>query len=441
VSNGDNGNAINVYDGTNDNVVARNFVASVFDGIQVMSSNSQGNLVRGNTIGESPQGEAAPLSGWGVVVRWGTRYDVIGNNTIRNAEKGGVGLLNVTNYGSVVAVAHNIRITHNIVTHTSGPAIHLAAVPDDSTQTANDTTRPPVISEANTESVRGTARAGGTVEVYRASRGEGASGLPVEHLGDVTVRDDGTWQLEVTGLSEGDRVTALQIRADDNTSELAANAFVGTPPPPDPGPQPGDLLAADTFSRTEEDGWGTSDLGQTWAVGVTGTYLVGDGTGQVVVGPGQTREARLAIETADVVIAGTMRYDKLPVGGNTFAYVLARATPATAYRGAIRLAPNGRVYVQLKRVIDRAETNVTTEVNTGMVIAAGDALSVRFRVVGDELKLRVWQGATEPDTWSVTATDTSVTGAASAGFMGYVGKPVTNGPATLSVDDVVIRRG
>jgi CSLREA domain-containing protein len=441
VSNADNGNAINVYDGTNDNIVARNFVAAAFDGIQVMSSNSERNVVRGNTIGESPKGEAAPMSGWGVVVRWGTRHDIIRDNTIRNAEKGGIGLLNVTNYGTAVAVAYNIRISHNIVTNTSGPAIHLATVQDNPGQTANDSVQPPVIEVATTALVRGTAHPGATVEVYRASRGEGARGLPVEHLGDAAVGDDGTWRLDVTGLSDGDRVTALQIRADDNTSELAVNAFVGEAPPPPPPPQPGDLLAADTFSRTEDSGWGTADTGGTWSVGTTGTYLVDNGAGRIVIGAGQTREARLEVDAADVVVTGTVRYDKLPVGGNTFAYVLARATPTTAYRGAIRIASDGRVFVQLKRVVDRAESNIGSEVNTGLTTNGGGALNVRFRVVGDQLKLRVWQGATEPDAWSATATDATVTAAAGAGFMGYLGKAVSNGAATLSVDDVEIRRG
>lgn len=441
VSNSDNGNGVNVYDGTNDNIVARNYIGAAFDGIQVMSSNSERNIVRGNIIGESPKGEAAPLTGWGVIVRWGTRHDVVQNNTIRNAEKGGIGLLNVTNYGTAVAVAYNIRITHNIVTNTNGPAIHLATVQDDPGKTANDTTKPPVITDATTAFVAGTAHAGATVEVYRASRGEGASGLPVEHLGDAPVAADGTWRLDVTGLSDGDRVTALQIRDDDNTSELAVNAFVGTSPPPPPPPQPGDLLAADTFTRTEDAGWGTSETGETWTVGTTGTYTVSGGAGQVLIGASQTREARLEVDAADVVVTGTVRYDRLPVGGNAFAYVLARATPTHAYRGAVRIAPDGRVYVQLKRVIDRVESNVGGEVNTGLVTAAGGALNVRFSVVGDQLKLRVWQGASEPSTWSVSATDTTVTQAAGAGFMGYAGKSITNGPATLSVDDVEVRRG
>ena len=441
VSNGDNANGINVYDGTNDNVIARNFVASVFDGIQVMSSNSQGNIVRGNIIGESPLGEAAPLTGWGIVVRWGTRWDQVVNNTIRHAERGGVGLLNVTNYGLAVAVAYNVRISHNIVSHTSGPAIHLASIQASPSETANDTTRPPVIEEATTDLVRGTGAPGATVEVYRASRDASASGLPVEHLGDTTVGDGGGWRLDVTGLAEGDRVTALQIRPDENTSELSGNAFVGVPPPPPPPPATGELLAEDAFDREVESGWGTADLGGSWVVGQTGTWFVADGAGQLLAGAGQTREARLDVATADVDVTGRLTLDRLPVGGNAFAYILARATPTTAIRGSIRVAPNGNVYVQLKRVVNRVEANIAPEVNSGLVATPDQPIRFRLLVVGDQLKLRIWQGQDEPSTWLATASDGAVSGAAGAGIMGYAGKPVTNGPITFTLDGFEVRRG
>ena len=64
-SSSDNANGINVYDGTNDNVVQRNYVASVYDGIQVMAPNAQRNIVRGNIIGVSPigPGRAAGAAG------------------------------------------------------------------------------------------------------------------------------------------------------------------------------------------------------------------------------------------------------------------------------------------------------------------------------------------------------------------------------------------
>lgn len=113
LSNSDNGNGINCYDGTNDNLIARNFIAATYDGIQVMSPNASGNIVRGNTIGKSPRGEAAPLTGWGIVVRWGTRHDEVVNNTIRGADKGGVGLLNVNNRGEEMSVAQHPHLAHD----------------------------------------------------------------------------------------------------------------------------------------------------------------------------------------------------------------------------------------------------------------------------------------------------------------------------------------
>ncbi|MGI8534428.1 MAG: CSLREA domain-containing protein, partial [Candidatus Limnocylindrales bacterium] len=73
----DNGNGINVYDGSNDNLVEGNYIASRFDGIQVMSQNAQRNTVRNNIIGESPLGQAAPLTGWGLKIRNGTRFDTL----------------------------------------------------------------------------------------------------------------------------------------------------------------------------------------------------------------------------------------------------------------------------------------------------------------------------------------------------------------------------
>ena len=84
----DNGNGINVYDGASSNTIEGNYVGSRFDGIQFMTPNAQSNIARGNFIGISPLGQPAPLAGWGVVVRWGTRFDVVEGNTIAQCHQG-----------------------------------------------------------------------------------------------------------------------------------------------------------------------------------------------------------------------------------------------------------------------------------------------------------------------------------------------------------------
>jgi hypothetical protein len=432
-SSADNGNGVNVYDGSNRNQVLRNHIASVYDGVQIMAPNAVENEVRGNIIGEAPSGEAAPLTGWGVKIRWGTKRDIISNNTIRNAALGGVGLVQDTVY--------NIRISRNIVSDTNGPAIYLAPVAGNPAKGANTMLAAPVITSATTAQVRGTGINGTTVEVFRASRAAGQSGLPVEYLGDTTV-SGGTWTLNVSGLEAGQRVTALQRRPDDNTSALGINVAVTQAPQP---PQPGDNVVLDEFGRTVSSGWGTADQGGTWSLtGTAADFAVDGSKGTISVAAGQSREARIGTSgQADVAVIGSVALDKLPGGGNAWAYVLARASGNNAYRASIRVAPSGQVYAQLKKAINNSESNVGAEASVpGLVVTAGSGISFRFRVVGSDLRLRLWAtGSTEPDGWTITDTDTTAAlqGAGSAGVRAYVGGGVPNGPLTFQVDDFRVR--
>jgi CSLREA domain-containing protein len=221
----DNGNGINVYDGSNFNVVEGNWVASVYDGIQTMSPNSTGNIIRNNVIGESPLGQAAPLTRRGIVARRSTQSHVVEGNIIRNAALGGIGLTH--------AGVRFVRLSRNIVTDTSGPAIYLAPDPSNPATGANNNLPAPVITSASTIAVAGTGIAGATVELYRASRSTGQSGLPVEYLGSALVATNGTWSRAVA-LQATDRVTALQIHPNNNTSALGINVAATFEAPPDP---------------------------------------------------------------------------------------------------------------------------------------------------------------------------------------------------------------
>jgi hypothetical protein len=429
---------INVFDGTNDNLIARNVIASIYNGIAVMSPISHGNIVRGNLIGESRLGEAAPLTGWGIVVRWGSHHDQLLGNTVRHADLGGVGLLDIDNTGGPLSVANNVRISRTIVTGTSGPAIYLAPDRVDPAQTANGSARPPVITSADNGHVLGTGVPGATVEVYLASRPAGGSGLPVETLGDATVGADGLWRVPVT-VTGGDRVTALQILPDENTSALASNVLVGEAPPPPPPPDPEVRLGADDFGRVDPTGWGTADLGGAWTLS-GGGFSVAGGEGRIVVAAGRTREARLPVGAADVDITGRLTLDRLPLAGNAHAYVLARADAArNAYRGTIRIGPNGSVFVQLRRYLAGVESNVAAEVATDLVLVPGEPLRFRFAVSGDQLRLRVWRGADEPAGWQTSANDTALAAAGAAGLTVYAGRSMTNAPVTFSLDAFEVR--
>jgi CSLREA domain-containing protein len=440
-STADNAQGINCYDGANDNIIQRNYVASVYDGIQLQTKNAVRNIVRGNIIGESPQGENAPLTGWGIVVRWGTTNDIVSNNLIRNAAKGGIGLLRTNNAGGALAPAYNIRISRNIVKDTNGIGIDLFGVngadpndPGDTDKGANTLLNSPVVTYADVTFARGTATKNATVEVFRASRAAGANGLPVEFLGDTQVGADGTWSINLSGVSAGDRITTLQIKPDNTTSELSANVALAA------APGAGQVIAQDGFGRTVASGWGTADQGGAWTA--PSGFSVAGNEGKAPVGAGATRQARLAVGTKDIWVTGRVSVDKLPVGGNTFGYILARADATTAYRAAIKVTPNGNVLVAIKKVVDGAESAVVTETGTGIVLLPDANLRYRFEVVGTDLRFKVWEGGTtEPAEWNASGTDGAIGQAAAAGFAGYTGSGVSNGPITWSFDDLSVQRG
>ena len=267
-------NAINLADGSSNNLVQGNYMASWYDGVNIMMPNETGNVVLNNVIGESPLGQAAPLGQYGVHFRTHTKGHQVIGNTIRNA-----GVHAIELEGSDIA---RILFSQNIITDMSGQAIHLDAG-------ANGNINAPVITSGTTVQVTGTAEAGTTVEVYRAGRAAGSVGLPLAVVGQATTASNGKWTASVSGLLSGDRVTALQIRPDNNTSGLAINVAVtqGTTPAAPQADfswsQPSGLkvVFADTSTGTVSlwawdfgDGSGSSAQNPSHTYASAGTYSV-----------------------------------------------------------------------------------------------------------------------------------------------------------------------
>jgi CSLREA domain-containing protein len=509
---GDNGNGINVYDGSNNNLVEGNYVASVYDGIQTMSSNSTGNIIRNNIIGQSPLGQAAPLTRWGMVARLSTRSHLMEGNTVRNAAAGGIGLTH--------AAVRFIRMSKNIISNTTGPAIFLQPDAANPSIGANNLQAPPVITSATTISVSGTGVNGATVEVYRADRPAGQSGLPVEYLGSAVV-SGGAWTVPVS-VAQGDRVTALQTPTNGNTSTLSVNVattFQTAPPPPTAdftwGQQAGSLgvnftdtstgsptswswnfgdgtssteqhptktyaaagnysvtltatnaggssnrtrnitvaavstpsqVAADAFSRTVSGGWGTADIGgaYTTSQGPTADYSVSGGTGNIVMPSANTSRSALLNNTSqrDVDVRFRVRTDKVPTGGNSFIYAVARRNGTNEYRPRMILNANGTVSVNASVVINGTESALgTAVVVSGLTQSANSFIWLRAQVTGASpttVRVKAWaDGQAEPSGWqfSVTNNAAAVQTAGSLGLRTYVNSSINNAPITFSFDD------
>lgn len=210
---------IHLWDGVYDNVVRGNRVASVYYGIRVRTPKASGNRIEGNIVGVAATGAAAPLEWWGISLEGTLPNGLVTGNVVRNAGRGGIGLLGIK--------VRSVRVSRNIVSATKGPAIHLLR---SGKQGANRLQAAPTITGARVASggvkVTGRGRAGARVEVYRSSRGAGKPGMPVAFLGAVKVTSKGTWSVVVPGVAVGQRVAALQIRSNDDTSEMSKGVAV-----------------------------------------------------------------------------------------------------------------------------------------------------------------------------------------------------------------------
>jgi CSLREA domain-containing protein len=426
---GDNGQAVNVYDGSNYTLVKGNYMASPQDGVQVMAPDAKYNEVRDNFIGIAPNGQPAQLGHYGVRLRWQAQWEIIQGNTIANVGLAGIGMTQNTVY--------NTRLSQNIITNTSGPAI-LATFDAASGTTSDQGVPAPVITTATTAKVSGTGIKSAEVEVYKATRAANGSnsGLPSVYLGTAIVTTGGTWTLPVSGLVAGDSVTSLQIRTDENTSIIGINVQVTDAPPPDP------RIAADAFGRTVTSGWGTADVGGQWGVSDTSSnFSVQNGVGTITVAHGVARDALLDVGVADATISGTVSFSQAPDTGNAFAYVEARRGTTDGYRGQIRVSSTGGVFVQIRKTVGGTESAVAPEVATGLNISTTGTLAYRFTVSGTHLQLRVWDASTaEPSTWQTEADDSDITAAGQVGVRGYLGNPVGNGPLTLTFDNFLAQQ-
>jgi CSLREA domain-containing protein len=219
-SSSNDANGIDLADGSSYNLVEGNYIGATWDGVNLMWANETGNIIRNNIIGRSPLGQAAPLGRYGINVRNAAYGHTIEGNTISNAAVYGISLTQK----DVV----NIRMSQNLITDMTGTAIHLAVDPANAANGANHLLAAPVITTATTSLVVGTGLVGATVEVYRASRAAGKSGLPVEYLGSATVAPDGHWSVVVSVASSA-RVTALQIAPNNDTSALGKNRSITAP--------------------------------------------------------------------------------------------------------------------------------------------------------------------------------------------------------------------
>jgi CSLREA domain-containing protein len=204
-----------------DNVIGNNADSGVW-----IEQGSTGTVVRGNQIGLSLNGNSIPNKDHGVFIVDSSSGSLIGpNNVITNNLVSGI----------VVRHADTDRntITGNSIYGNRSLGIDLDPVGAVNPNDAGDVdTGPnqqlnfPVITMATPQQVAGSACGGCTVEVFRADRGNGAHGQGKTLVGFATADSGGSFMATVSGVAEGDYVSASTTDASGNTSEFSLNQVV-----------------------------------------------------------------------------------------------------------------------------------------------------------------------------------------------------------------------
>ncbi len=207
-------------------------------------------------------------------------------------------------------------------------------------------------------------------------------------------------------------------------------------------PDPGGLLASDAFTRTVSSGWGAADTGGSWSA-CGSACSVGGGVGRFVVPAGQGVMSFLnSINSLDTDVAVDFSVDRLASSSGSFVSLVARGATGQGYWGKVRVASTGALTLSLTRRSNWAETTLSTLAVPGLTAAAGDRFRIRLQAGGSSptaLRAKVWRvGATEPAAWQLTSSDsTSALQAPDGiGVYGYVSGGATNGPVTMSLDNL-----
>ena len=202
------------------------------------------------------------------------------------------------------------------------------------------------------------------------------------------------------------------------------------------------VIASDAFDRTVVDGWGQAVTGGSWTLtSDPANFAVGGSKGTIRLAPSSGPWAYLAGTSArDVDLRTAIGFDKPGTGGGVYASAVVRRVGSTDYRLKVRVSATDTT-AYLTRTVGGVETVLTTAPLPGVVVAAGDALSLRVQAVGSgatTLNGKVWKvGSPEPGAWTTSTTD-STAGLQSAGAVGlftYLSGSATNAPVTLSVPD------
>ncbi len=457
--------AIRIEDAVTNNVVSDNVIVNSQEGgVKIDGFNTSNNRVFNNRIGVGLNGAALGNLDFGIQVKYhGTRNTLGPNNIISNSP---IGVHIEYNGEDFNEITQNSIFNNSDMGIDLGPTFGVSVNDQGDTDTgANQGLNYPVLTNATTQVVSGTACAEAVVqkpcriEVFIAQplasdKTLGRAGQGITLVGSGLTQPDGTFAVAVNGLQEGDLVTATATDAQRNTSEYAYNISVKaatgptpTPVPPTPTPVPqAEVVVADTFARTVTDSWGAAELGGSYGLqGSAVSFDVDGNYGSIRLKvPNATRSAYLtSVSVQDLEFQVRVAQEKPAEGGSQIAYViLRRVSNGYGYVARIRYGADGTVRIMPMKEVNNAQTELAGEKNVpGATQTPGQFIWLRGRLNGTSpanFKLKAWvDGQTEPANWLVTVTDSTaeLQAPGGVGLRGYLATNATNHPTSLQFDD------
>jgi len=180
------------------------------------------------------------------------------------------------------------------------------------------------------------------------------------------------------------------------------------------------------LSRTMRDSGQRTGAFQAYVGALRGVF----GQGRVSMGSvNVSRWTTVPWASADLDIVASMSTDKLATGGSHFLHLAGRfADVNNSYLARVDFSTTQTVTLTLRKRAGGTETLLATASNTGnLVHAAGRLFWVRLQITGSTLNAKIWQdGTSEPGSWAVTATDSSLTAAGAIGTRSILSSANTN---------------
>lgn len=204
------------------------------------------------------------------------------------------------------------------------------------------------------------------------------------------------------------------------------------------------IAVSDTFTRVVASGWGSTDTGQAWTLsGFGGTVLIADwsvsGTAGLVGVPvaGGFRNSTLdapPLVDADITFSVSC---PVPTGNNLEpGNVEFRVGSTGSFTCRTQVLTTSAVQVH---IFTPTVTLVSPTTIAGLTHSAGTPLKVRAQVYGTTIRMRVWQGAAEPQNWHASGTSAELGAAGSTRIRCGVASANSNTkPVVFTIDNVVI---